>query len=102
MDPFSTGADDAEEAHLMMLTRQLVEPSPLQPANHDHLSSGSSTATTSTTAATTASSTTTSTTTTSATTTATATTSASTASVTGTSANASSVLASGILFFVSI
>lgn len=31
--------DDAEEAHLQFLTRQLVQPSPLQPPNHDHLSS---------------------------------------------------------------
>lgn len=38
MDPFSSDAqDDAEQQHLLMLSRQLVDPSPMQPANHDHL-----------------------------------------------------------------
>ncbi|RWS04476.1 TATA-box binding protein (TBP): component of TFII-D and TFIIIB-like protein [Dinothrombium tinctorium] len=31
------GEDDAEEQHLQMLTRHLVQPSPLQPPSHDHL-----------------------------------------------------------------
>ena len=44
--------DDAEEAHLQFLTRQLVQPSPLQPSNHDHLSSKTTLTTTSTTSTT--------------------------------------------------
>ena len=49
MDPFNNGDEDAEEAHLMMLTRQLVEPSPLQPSHHDHLASTTASASTTTT-----------------------------------------------------
>ena len=42
MDPFSCDAQDAEQQHLLALSRQLVEPSPMQPANHDHLTTPTS------------------------------------------------------------
>ncbi|RWS24314.1 TATA-box binding protein (TBP): component of TFII-D and TFIIIB-like protein [Leptotrombidium deliense] len=31
------GEDEAEQEHIQLLTRQFVQPSPLQPPNHDHL-----------------------------------------------------------------
>lgn len=52
MDPFSHDAQDAEQQHLLALSRQLVDPSPMQPANHDHLTATTTSNTTSTTSST--------------------------------------------------
>lgn len=49
MDPFSLDAQDAEQQHLLALSRQLVDPSPMQPANHDHLTNLNTTTQSSTT-----------------------------------------------------
>lgn len=46
MDPFSCDAQDAEQQHLLALSRSLVEPSPMQPANHDHLTVATTSAST--------------------------------------------------------
>lgn len=37
---FNPNDDDAEEAHLQLIERQLVQPSPMQPVHHDNLSRG--------------------------------------------------------------
>lgn len=39
---FNPNEEDAEEAHLQLIERKLVQPSPMQPAHHDHLSRSAS------------------------------------------------------------
>ncbi|CAG2117972.1 unnamed protein product [Medioppia subpectinata] len=45
VNPHNEMADPAEEQHLMFLQSQLVQPSPLQPPHHDHMSTTSSAST---------------------------------------------------------